>query len=62
MKNISQEKVFGIRTILPPLPLQQEYARRVQAVEHLRATQRKSLATLDELFASLQHRAFAGEL
>ena len=48
--------------ILPPLPLQQEFARRVEAVEQLKATHRESLAHLDALFASLQHRAFRGEL
>ncbi|MGH7873517.1 MAG: restriction endonuclease subunit S, partial [Candidatus Binatia bacterium] len=55
MKNISQEKVFGIRTILPPIELQREFARRVRAVEKLKTAQRASLAELDALFASLQH-------
>jgi type I restriction enzyme S subunit len=62
MKNISQEKVFGIRTILPPIELQREFARRVTAVEKLKTAQRASLAELDALFAALQHRAFRGEL
>jgi type I restriction enzyme S subunit len=62
MKNISQEKVFGIRTILPPIKLQREFAGRVQAVEKLKTAQRASLAELDALFAALQHRAFRGEL
>jgi len=48
--------------ILPPLSLQREFARRVTAVEKLRTAQRASLAELDALFASLQHRAFRGEL
>ena len=62
MKNISQEKLFGIRTILPPISLQREFARRVTAVEALKRAQRASLAELDALFATLQHRAFRGEL
>ena len=62
MKNISQAKVFGIRTILPLLSLQREFARRVGAVERLQAAQRAALAELDALFAALQHRAFRGEL
>jgi type I restriction enzyme S subunit len=62
MKNISQEKVFGIRTILPPTSLQREFARRVRVLERLKTTQRASLAELDALFATLQHRAFRGEL
>lgn len=62
MKNISQEKLLGIRTMLPPLPLQQTFATRIAAVEKLKAAHRASLTELDALFASLQHRAFRGEL
>ncbi len=62
MKNISQEKLFGIRTILPPIELQRQFARRVTAVEKLKAAQRASLAELDALLATLQHRAFSGDL
>jgi type I restriction enzyme S subunit len=47
---------------LPPLELQQEFSRRVAAVEKLKAAHRASLAEMDALFASLQHRAFRGEL
>ena len=47
---------------LPPIPLQREFARRVTAVEALKTAQRASLAELDALFATLQHRAFHGEL
>lgn len=47
---------------LPPLPLQQTFATRIAAIEALKATQRRALAALDALFASLQQRAFAGQL
>ena len=47
---------------LPPIELQREFARRVTAVEKLKTAHRASLAELDALFASLQHRAFRGEL
>ncbi len=47
---------------VPPIPLQREFARRVTAVEALKTAQRASLAELDALFATLQHRAFRGEL
>ena len=47
---------------LPPLQLQQTFATRVAAVERLKEAHRKHLAHLDALFASLQHRAFNGEL
>ena len=39
-----------------------EFARRVTAVEKLKTAHRAHLAELDALFASLQHRAFRGEL
>ncbi len=48
--------------VLPPIAQQREFARRVTAVEKLKAAQRASLAELDALFATLQHRAFRGEL
>ncbi len=47
---------------LPPLPLQQAFARRITAIEALKTTHRAALTELDALFASLQHSAFRGEL
>lgn len=46
----------------PPLELQQTFATRFAAVECLKELHRKHLMELDALFASLQHRAFKGEL
>ncbi|MBA2524289.1 MAG: restriction endonuclease subunit S [Pyrinomonadaceae bacterium] len=51
-----------IQIPVPPLPLQQVFAQRFQAMEKLRATQKESLSALDELFDSIQQRAFRGEL
>jgi type I restriction enzyme S subunit len=62
LASINMTQLRALPVPLPPLPLQQEFARRVAAVEQLRTAQRASLAKLDELFASLQHRAFRGEL
>ena len=59
---INQEGLSKINIPLPPLRLQQEFAHRVEAVEKLKAAHRASLSELDALFASLQHRAFRGEL
>lgn len=47
---------------LAPIELQVEFARGAARVERLRAAHRRHLAELDALFASLQHRAFRGEL
>ncbi len=57
IKQISETTV-----ILPPIELQNEFARRATVVEKLKTAQRASLAELDALFATLQHRAFRGEL
>lgn len=46
----------------PPLALQRKFAERITVVETLKATHCTALAELDALFASLQHRAFRGEL
>lgn len=47
---------------LPPLPLQQRFAAIVEKIEAQKARHRAHLAELDTLFASLQSRAFSGEL
>lgn len=62
MKNISQRKVLSIDCGLPPLSLQDKFAERVGEIERLKELQWASLAQLDALFSSLQHRAFRGEL
>ncbi len=60
--NINIEGLGAISIPLPPLQLQKEFAQRVEAVEKLKARHRASLSQLQALFASLQHRAFRGEL
>ena len=52
----------SLSCVSPPIPLQREFARRVTAVEKLKTAHRASLAELDALFATLQHRAFKGDL
>lgn len=47
---------------VPPTDRQKEFAQRVAGVELHRATQDRSRLEIDALFASLQHRAFRGEL
>jgi type I restriction enzyme, S subunit len=55
-------EIKDFRIISPPMSLQREYARRVGVVDHLKTAHRASLARMDELFASLQQRAFNGDL
>lgn len=47
---------------LAPIDLQLEFAERLRRLSEHRAAQRRSEANLEALFASLQHRAFRGEL
>jgi type I restriction enzyme, S subunit len=58
--NFEQIKRFQIP--LPSINLQQQFTQRVEAIEKLKTTHQESLTELDALFASLQHRAFRGEL
>ncbi len=60
--DLGMGEIRNFQIVLPPLALQQSFATRIQAIEALKATHRTALAELDALFASLQQRAFAGEL
>jgi type I restriction enzyme S subunit len=60
--NINTKEMSALQIPVPPIELQREFARRVTAVEKLKTAQRASLAELDALFATLQHRAFRGDL
>jgi type I restriction enzyme S subunit len=62
LNTISVSKVKATLVALPPLDLQNRFAAIVESVEQQRASQRAHLAELDTLFASLQSRAFRGDL
>jgi type I restriction enzyme, S subunit len=57
---LGQIKQFKLR--VPPMSLQKEFAQRVAEIHELEATQSQSRQRLDNLFQSLLHRAFNGEL
>lgn len=58
--NMTQLKGFSI--LMPPLDLQRRFATIVESIECQKTRLRAHLAELDTLFASLQSRAFNGEL
>lgn len=60
--NINSEGLSAISVPVPPLRLQREFLQRQERIK--RAIQRAEdhAVQLDELFASLQHRAFSGAL
>ena len=62
MSGLNMGIIKAMPIALPPLPLQQTFATRIASIEALKATHRAALAQLDALFASLQQRAFAGQL
>ncbi len=62
ISGINQSNLARVPVMVPPIELQHDFARRVRAVEKLKTAQRASLAEMDALFATLQHRAFRGDL
>jgi type I restriction enzyme S subunit len=59
---VNQQTLSGVAVPLPPLDLQLEFARRNEAVQTERHTLLAAQRDLDELFGSLQSRAFGGGL
>ena len=62
MANINATEVQGITIPLPPLEMQQKFADRIAGIELQKLQHASSKRELDALFASLQHRAFSGQL
>ena len=62
MVNITKSSMLDLPVKKVPISLQREFARRVEAIAAARAKVERALALDDELFASLQSRAFRGEL
>jgi type I restriction enzyme, S subunit len=62
VKNLNIELVRGVTVPVAPAARQKEYARAVAVAERAREPFERSLERLDDLFASLQHRVFQGEL
>jgi type I restriction enzyme, S subunit len=58
LPHISPKDIRSFVFSFPPVELQREFAHRVSAVKKLKVAHCASLAKLDALFASLQHRAF----
>ena len=59
---ISLGRLKELQIHLPPIELQHRFAAIVKSVEQQKASQRAHMAELDTLFASLQSRAFRGDL
>ncbi len=59
---VNQTMLESVSFFAPPLPLQDDFVRKIAAVDVLRQRHSSHHAELDALFASLQDRAFRGLL
>ena len=62
VKNLNTKSVGQLLVPVPPLEFQHRFAAIAVSVERQKTRQRAHLAELDTLFASLQSRAFRGDL
>jgi type I restriction enzyme S subunit len=62
MDGLNMEIIKGLRIPLPPLSLQEKFAKIVQRVARLRAVEQEALRQAEHLFASLLDRAFGDQL
>ena len=61
-KTLNLQAIKKFKVMVPPMKDQRDFARRTESVRRLKDWQQAQLAELDVLFASLQRRAFRGEL
>ena len=59
---LTAAKVKTFKVLVPPLPLQTQFAERVQAIEAQKAQAEESMQQAEDLFNCLLQRAFKGEL
>jgi len=62
MYNISMNKLKSISIPIPPLPLQQKFARIIEKIEYMRQSQKQSKQHIEDLFSALMQKAFRGEI
>jgi type I restriction enzyme S subunit len=62
LASINMRQLRALPVPIPPLPLQNEFAKRVTEIRELETAQAASRQRLEALFQSLLHRAFNGEL
>jgi len=59
---LTQGQLNAVRLFVPPLVLQREFSTRIARVQRITMALASSADQLDDLFTSLQHRAFRGDL
>ncbi len=59
---LTQGQLNSIPLLVPPITAQRAFARRIHRLQGIQKLHQESMGELDALFASLQHRAFTGQL
>lgn len=62
MSGLNMGLIKAMPIPLPPLALQRQFVTRMKSLEAVKAKHRQALAGLEEVFTSIQHRAFQGAL
>jgi type I restriction enzyme, S subunit len=62
MANLNKDLVGGLVIPVPPMDKQEQFVASLDAVNALKSLHRSHFVHADSLFASLQHRAFQGDL
>ena len=62
MANINAQELQSINILIPPIELQNQFAKIIEKTEALKTQYQQSLAELDNLYGCLSQRAFRGEL
>jgi type I restriction enzyme, S subunit len=60
--DLGLKRMLTIRMFAPPLHIQEEFAARARSIRAIRGVAREQAVHLEQAFASLQDRAFRGEL
>jgi type I restriction enzyme S subunit len=62
MDGLNMGLIRDMPVVLPPIPAQKRFAKSMHRIEDTRAVRREVLAKAEDLFVSLQNRAFQNEL
>ena len=62
IRRLTLAKIKAVEIPIPPMVLQREFSSQIGHIRTLKEKSAASLSELDQLFSSLQHRVFRGEL
>ncbi|MEB7798871.1 restriction endonuclease subunit S [Staphylococcus xylosus] len=59
---ITKKQLENLKIIIPPIDLQNEFAKKIEKIEEIKKQSQKSLKYYEELYETLLYKAFNGEL